>query len=339
MLSSLSRQHARVLRRMSNQIFASAKNRSTKAAFFEDAVQTELKALTGLSYDKIFRLQKRGDEIPPPTYQFVTEDELGDLMVEARQKANRKLQMPPVLDKREEIDVVLDQDGAIKGYDASPIIFTDITFGVHDRDRIIVVREPDGTLREASWEQRDRVNQIYFPTEERKLDVVPAMFEPEELKHILGPDRYDYILNRNCVQFEPDHPIYIRTAEAVYEDVNAHGHYDVLHSTRHYGPMVFYLAYNKKCDDLIVHYLRKKDLDDAACVVRVFALVHEDSEVAGNVLPDISPLDLIRLYTNSDSLKSSKVHLTLEAALEAMEKDQEAVKGAKESQGAGRVDE
>ena len=55
MLSSLSRQHARVLRRMSNQIFASAKNRSTKAAFFEDAVQTELKALTGLSYDKIFR--------------------------------------------------------------------------------------------------------------------------------------------------------------------------------------------------------------------------------------------------------------------------------------------
>ena len=255
--------------------------------------------------------------------------------------------------------MVLDQDGAIKGYDASPIIFTDITFGVHDRDRIIVVREPDGTLREASWEQRDRVNQIYFPTEERKLDVVPAMFEPEELKHILGdgncvfhlveqhehdrfisgPDRYDYILNRNCVQFEPDHPIYIRTAEAVYEDVNAHGHYDVLHSTRHYGPMVFYLAYNKKCDDLIVHYLRKKDLDDAACVVRVFALVHEDSEVAGNVLPDISPLDLIRLYTNSDSLKSSKVHLTLEAALEAMEKDQEAVKGAKESQGAGRVDE
>ena len=56
MLLSLSRHHARVLRRMSNQIFTSAKSRSTKAAFFEDAVQTELKALTGLSYDKIFRL-------------------------------------------------------------------------------------------------------------------------------------------------------------------------------------------------------------------------------------------------------------------------------------------
>ena len=156
-------------------------------------------------------------------------------------------------------------------------------------------------------------------------------------KFVSGPDRYDYILNRNCVQFEPDHPAYIRTAEAVYEDVNAHGHYDVLHSTRHYGPMVFYLAYNKKCDDLVVHYLRKKNLDNAASVVRVFGLVHEDSEVAGNLR--LAALDLIRLYTNSDSLKSSKVHLTLEAALEAMEKDREAVRGAKESQGAGRVDE
>ena len=95
--------------------------------------------------------------------------------------------------QREEIDVVLDRDGAIKGYDASPIIFTDITFGVHDRDRIIVVREPDGTLREASWEQRDRVNNVYFPTEERKFDV-PAMFEPEELKNILGIGNYVFDL-------------------------------------------------------------------------------------------------------------------------------------------------
>ena len=47
----------------------------------------------------ICRLQKRGEEIPPPTYQFVTEEELNDLMVEARQKADKKLQMPPVMDE------------------------------------------------------------------------------------------------------------------------------------------------------------------------------------------------------------------------------------------------
>ena len=160
----------------------------------------------------------------------------------------------------------------------------------------------------------------------------------ELLIHYLeGPDRYEYILNRNCVQFEPDHPVYIRTAEAVYEDIAANGHYDVLYSTRHYGPMVFFFAYNKKCDDLIVHYLRRKNLDGAASVARVFGLIHEDSAVAGKL--GMPVLDLIRLYTNNDSLKSSKVHLTLEAALEAIEKDTEAVKSAQESQGARDVDE
>ena len=69
----------------------------------------------------------------------------------------------------------------------------------------------------------------------------------------------------------------------------------------------------------------------------MFGLLHEDSEVAGNM--QLAPFDLIRLYTNSDSLKSSKVHLTLEAAIEAMEKDREAVRGAQESQGAGKVDD
>ena len=47
------------------------------------------------------------------------------------------------------------------------MVFTDISFGVHDRERLVVVREADGTLRQAEWEERDRVNQIYFPKKGR----------------------------------------------------------------------------------------------------------------------------------------------------------------------------
>jgi hypothetical protein len=32
-----------------------------------------------------------------------------------------------------------------------------------DRERIIVVREVDGTLRTATWEEKDRLNQTYLP--------------------------------------------------------------------------------------------------------------------------------------------------------------------------------
>lgn len=47
--------------------------------------------------------------------------------------------------------------------------------------RLIVVREPDGTLREANKDERHRMNQLYFPVKGRSL-YHPRMFQPENLK-------------------------------------------------------------------------------------------------------------------------------------------------------------
>ena len=77
------------------------------------------------------------------------------------------------------------------------------------------------------------------------------MFTIENLEEIMRPDKYLYILDRNCEQFEPDNPLYIATAKAVYEHINLNTAYDTLWSTRHFGPMVFHLVWEKKCDDLI----------------------------------------------------------------------------------------
>lgn len=66
----------------------------------------------------------------------------------------------------------------------------------HARSRIIVVREPDGSLRTSSWEEKDRVNQIYFPREGRR-HYTPQMFDPEQLEIILGPEKYEHILDRS----------------------------------------------------------------------------------------------------------------------------------------------
>lgn len=49
------------------------------------------------------------------------------------------------------------------------------------KERFIVVREPDGTLRKATWEERDRLVQVYFPKPGRRL-VPPLMFREENLK-------------------------------------------------------------------------------------------------------------------------------------------------------------
>ncbi len=113
----------------------------------------------------------------------MTEKELKAAQAEAHDKAIRKLQMPPVMTPRTEETVVIDEDPAMKGFDAAKYMFTDISYGIHDRDRIIVVREPDGVLREALPDERDRLSQIYFPREGRRIKAAP-MFDPENLEQV-----------------------------------------------------------------------------------------------------------------------------------------------------------
>lgn len=163
---------------------ASAKylKRAKVNVFLDDKVQTPLKYLTGRNDDRIFRRRftaveapkidhnRRGLETaedykaihtaPPWSYHFVTDDELGQMRAEAAEKGRRKLQMPPVMEERKPIDAVLDKDPGIVGFDKVKYVCVDISHPVNDRDRIIVVREPDGTLREAVWEERDRLNQV-----------------------------------------------------------------------------------------------------------------------------------------------------------------------------------
>ena len=46
--------------------------------------------------------------------------------------------------------------------------------------RMISVREPDGTLRTANWDERGRINQIFLPVDGRSV-AMPKMFEEPHL--------------------------------------------------------------------------------------------------------------------------------------------------------------
>ena len=47
--------------------------------------------------------------------------------------------------------------------------------------RLITIREANGRLRKARWEERDRMNQIYFPKPGRKHEI-PELLKDENLK-------------------------------------------------------------------------------------------------------------------------------------------------------------
>lgn len=176
----------------------------------------------------------------------MTEAELEEHMKETRQKAEKLLQIPPVLKVRSPNIKVLNKDPALQGLyftcfknyvvvdvlgcsglETCRFVFTDITFGVRDSNRLVVVREPDGTLQEAEWSLRQRVNQTYFP-EVGKVIETPKMFDGEYLQNLLDKHEYEYILDRACLQFEPDDYVYQKIVSIVFQHVNENNNFELL---------------------------------------------------------------------------------------------------------------
>ncbi|KAM7399713.1 hypothetical protein PAMP_018961 [Pampus punctatissimus] len=182
-----------------------------------------------------------------------------------------------------------------------------------EQERFIVVREPDGILRKASWEERDRLIQTYFPKGGRKI-TAPLIFMEENLKRVFSQDRHTDVLDLCLVQFEPDSSEYIRLHEATYEDLNKHGKYDLLRSTRHFGGMAWYLVNARRVDGLIVDMLKRELFQDAVSLVSLFHMVHPHSESAQEAASQqATGTNLLKIYSQKESQRSGFIDLALQA--------------------------
>ncbi|XP_030258197.1 small ribosomal subunit protein mS22 [Sparus aurata] len=282
-----------------------------KPQFTDPAVQDILTRITGLDLQKVFRPIKQ--ELKPPTYKLMTDEQLQQAMESAKEEAKKLLQMPPVLPERKPINDVLSEDKILDGMDTAKYVFTDITYDIPHRERFIVVREPNGTLRKATWEERDRLIQTYFPKDKRKI-VPPLIFKEENLKMVFSQDRHEDVLNMCLVQFEPDSSDYIRVHAATYEDLEKHGKYELLRSTRHFGGMTWYLVNARRVDGLIVDLLKRELLQDAVSLVSLFHMVHPHSESAQEAASQqATGTDLLKIYAQKESQRAGYIELALQA--------------------------
>jgi len=282
-----------------------------KPHFTDPAVQDILTRMTGLDLQKVFRPIKQ--ELRPPTYKLMTDDQLAQAVELATGQAKQLLQMPPVLPERKPINDVLSEDKILDGMDTAKYVFTDITYNIPHRERFIVVREPDGTLRKASWEERDRLVQVYFPKEGRKL-TAPLIFKEENLKLVFSQDRHEDVLNLCLVQFEPDSSEYIRVHAATYEDLDKHNKYELLRSTRHFGGMAWYLLNARRVDGLVVDMLKKELIQDAVSLVSLFHMIHPHSESAQEAASQqATGIALLKIYAQKESQRSGYIELALQA--------------------------
>ncbi|KAF5277711.1 hypothetical protein FQR65_LT03691 [Abscondita terminalis] len=285
------------------------KQRDPAPLFFNNEVQLLLKALTRVDLNKVYKTRRSGDvKLEVPTYKFMTDEQLQESLEEAKERVNDLLQMPPVVQVRDSIDHVYVNDSALKGLESNKVIFTDVTFGIKDRDRLIVVREPDGILRDANWNERDRMNQVYFPKVNRKLKV-PKMFQEEFLQDLLKRKEYEFILNRACVQFEPDHPEYHRVTSVTYQHINENNGFDVLRSTRHFGPLAFYLTWYKNIDNLLLELIETAHIEEVNHLLHLYGKIND---VEFNV-SDVYSLDALSEYIKNMANKKGSLELAVQA--------------------------
>ncbi|XP_066255347.1 small ribosomal subunit protein mS22 [Euwallacea similis] len=262
-------------RRLLNYTALCYDGKDPAAIFINNDIQQLLRSLTRVDYNKVFRRRKLGaSKLEDPEYKFMTDAQLQQSLKEAEQKAEELLQIPPVLKVLNSEVRILNQEPALQGLNTSRIVFTDITYGVQDSDRLIVVREPDGVLQEAEWDLRQRANQIYFP-EEGKLLNRPRMFEGEYLQSLLDRHEYEYVLDRACLQFEPDDPFYQKVVSIVYQHLNESNAFDLLRSSRHFGALTFFLVWNKIIDNLLLELIETLHINEAKDLVTLYGLVHQ----------------------------------------------------------------
>ncbi|KAJ8320345.1 hypothetical protein KUTeg_001932, partial [Tegillarca granosa] len=167
--------------------------------FLRQNVQTILQRITGFDTEKI--------------------SERRTMERQYENKQRKALQMPPVMQPWKPINHVLVKDEKLAGALENKMVFIDISEGVPQRKRAIVVRETDGTLRLAESDERDRILHVYYP-KEGKLYHIPKMFDDVYLEKLLKQKKYKYILNSVCVQFEPEDPNYHRIVKKVYSHIN-----------------------------------------------------------------------------------------------------------------------
>lgn len=80
--------------------------------------------------------------------------------------------------------------------------------------RTVVVRETDGILRQATWEERDRMYQAFFPTIGRKM-WLPKALSTDVLPSTLNNMLHLNVLDLVCVQCDPQSHDYHRVSALI----------------------------------------------------------------------------------------------------------------------------
>uniref|UniRef100_A0A1B0FP52 Mitochondrial 28S ribosomal protein S22 n=1 Tax=Glossina morsitans morsitans TaxID=37546 RepID=A0A1B0FP52_GLOMM len=292
--------------------------------FTDPEIQKLLKSITQLDLSKIFR--RTTASVNSVEYKFMTTEQLEDVFRKTVEKAKLKLQMPPIVKVRDDAQKIISVDKALKGFSDTKFVITDVTYGTRQSERKVIVRDTDGTLHHAPMEMAKRMKQLFVPLNGRKLRT-PQMFEEENLERRLEERKYEFILDRLLVQFDPDEPDFHRISSKVYQHINETKEFDQLRSTRHFGPMAFFYVWHKCIDDLLYDMIKRDYLRNGAELIILYYKVHSIPEDVVDFLQKLgeqNSLEDLALRELNKSIKNKvhgDIHSEIESAIGKSAKD------------------
>lgn len=286
--------------------------------FTDSETQKILKSITQIQIDKVFRRAAVSDN--SVEYRFMTTEQLEKEFMQTVEKAKKKLQMPPVVKVKEDVQKILSEDKALSGFSDTSFVIADISYGLRQTERKVIVRQTDGTLKYAPMDVAKRIKQLYVPLNGRKIRT-PKMFDDEELQRCLEEHKYEFILNRVIVQYDPYEPEYHRITSKVYQHLNESKEFDQLRSTRHFGPMAFFYAWHKIIDDLLYDMVRRDYLCNAAELIALYYKIHKMPENYADLLKKLEQFNTVqekalkKLKSTIKSKENDDIHEEIETAI------------------------
>lgn len=280
-----------------------------------------MRYLTRVNLQIVFKKRKLGEKLEDPVYKFMTDEELQNSVKEAHKKADELLQIPPIVPAQDLLTKVISNDPALQGLETSKFVFADITFGIKDFDRLITVRDVDGTLKEADSETRRRITEIYFPKPGRHIKPARVFSDPY-FESVLNRQEYEFLLDLACLQFEPYDHEYHRIVSITYQHINDNNGFGKLRSTRHFGALCFFLAWNKNIDTLLLELIETSYIDEANKLLELYAKMHNVAFINDN-------LKNVEEYIEKFANKKGVLELALQAYKDVSRRKEELERGVR----------
>ncbi|KAI3383765.1 hypothetical protein SNEBB_002925 [Seison nebaliae] len=264
-----------------NHIQSSSK-KSITSLFLDKNVRDRLEKVTHFDLDRILRQSASLSEKREAELKLLTELEYNELVKDAEKRARKKLQMYPVLDNREIVESIDSDNLVIQHENESKIngaidenhVFVDISNNIPYRQRSIVIRQPNGRLRKASINERQRLLRTYYPKPHQLLNRIPKMFSAQYLEKLLERQEYLFILDKACFTIEPFDENFIQVTNRTYDHINERKSFNLLRNTRYFGTMTFHLVRYEKELNLIKEMIQKDLLTDAIAVIELKEIIH-----------------------------------------------------------------